>query len=265
MSIEPAARSATRHVVNWRSGILLGACVAGGLTLDMMVLASTPDASIEAVAADAGIGTAPPDALAPIDTEVPAPAATSVPAPAPAAPELTTPAATSAPAPIETLSPALVSATPAAAPAAAAPAPAAPAVPATNRPVASPPPLATQPPPATTPATTKPETTTSTTTTSTSTAPVATTVATTVAPTTGPAHTTTYPNFTVSGVAEVYLSFVDDREIGVYSVIREPNWVYQVDKDGPRSIEVKFFNVVTEKEAEFHAEVEGGTIKVESD
>ena len=67
------------------------------------------------------------------------------------------------------------------------------------------------------------------------------------------------------GVAEIYLTFTDGREISVYSVIRETNWVHQVDKNGPDKIEVKFFNVVTEQEAEFHAELENGSIKVEYD
>ena len=72
-----------------------------------------------------------------------------------------------------------------------------------------------------------------------------------------------YPDYSVPGVAQIYLTFTDGREISVYSVIREPNWVHEVEKNGPRSVEVKFFNVVTEQEAEFHAEVEGGSIKVE--
>jgi hypothetical protein len=92
----------------------------------------------------------------------------------------------------------------------------------------------------------------------------ATAVPATTVPTTPPAQLTTYPSFAVSGVAEIYLAFVDGREISVYSVVRQSNWVHQVDKNGPRSVEVKFFNVVTEQEAEFHAQVDGGSIKVES-
>jgi len=67
----------------------------------------------------------------------------------------------------------------------------------------------------------------------------------------------------MSGVAEIYLEFVDGQEISVYSVVREPNWVHEVEKNGPTSVEVKFFNIVTEQEAEFHAKIDGGSIKVE--
>lgn len=67
----------------------------------------------------------------------------------------------------------------------------------------------------------------------------------------------------MSGVAEIHLALVDGKQISVYSIVRESNWVHQVDRNGPTSIEVKFFNIVTEQEAEFHAKIEGGSIKVE--
>ncbi len=49
----------------------------------------------------------------------------------------------------------------------------------------------------------------------------------------------------------------------MYSVIRETNWVHEVDDNGPDKVKVKFFNVVTEQEAQFQAELEDGRIKVE--
>ena len=48
------------------------------------------------------------------------------------------------------------------------------------------------------------------------------------------------------------------------SVAREANWVSQVDKNGPGSVEIKFFNTVTQRDEEFHATVESGRIKVEN-
>ncbi len=267
MSIEPAAQSATRHIVNWRSGILVGASVAGGLTLNMMVLASTPAAFIEAAADDAGATSGQVEAFAPLDTEAPAPEATLAPTSVAPDPSVPAPSSTVTPAPAATP---LQSAT--AAPAVAAPALPAPQGPVNNQPASPLAPQPTQPPQPPTPVSTSPVATTSATTTTTASTTTTTTAATTTiapattaAPTTPPAHTTTYPSFAVSGVAEIYLAFVDGRDISVYSVVRQTNWVHQVDKNGPRSVEVKFFNVVTEQEAEFHAQVDGGSIKVEND
>ncbi len=75
--------------------------------------------------------------------------------------------------------------------------------------------------------------------------------------------TLSYPNYSVSGVGSVGLQF-DGSAIYVASVSPQANWVFEIDRNGPRSVEVKFFNVVTEREGEFHASLEGGRIKVES-
>ncbi len=48
------------------------------------------------------------------------------------------------------------------------------------------------------------------------------------------------------------------------SVTPEPNWVYEIARNGPRTVEIKFFNVATGRDREFHATVEGGRIKVEN-
>ncbi len=72
-----------------------------------------------------------------------------------------------------------------------------------------------------------------------------------------------YPTYTVSGIGSVRLQF-DGSAIYVASVSPQANWVFEIDRNGPRTIEVKFFNIATEREGEFHASVERGRIKVES-
>ncbi len=59
------------------------------------------------------------------------------------------------------------------------------------------------------------------------------------------------------------LAFTDENAISLWSVAPSANWVYEVERDGPRSVVVKFFNVQTHNEAEFQAEIEGSRIKVE--
>jgi hypothetical protein len=73
----------------------------------------------------------------------------------------------------------------------------------------------------------------------------------------------TYPSFSAGSAATVVLQF-DGSSIYVASVNRQPNWVSQVDKNGPRTVEIKFFNTTTEEDEEFHATVENGRIKVEN-
>ncbi len=87
--------------------------------------------------------------------------------------------------------------------------------------------------------------------------------ATTVAPPTVTVAPTTIasPTYTVQSAGTVTLRF-DRSSITVAGVATQPNWVYQIDVNGPRSVEVKFFNVSTHAEAEFHAEVESGKIKL---
>ena len=65
-------------------------------------------------------------------------------------------------------------------------------------------------------------------------------------------------------VGDVVLAFTDENTVTLWSVAPRANWVYEVERDGPRSVEVKFFNLRTHQEAEFHAEVEGSRIKVEN-
>ena len=262
--------------MNWRSGILMGACVAGGLVLNLMVLDSAPARlTVAASQAEPIDPTVSPEVT---PTELPV---TTAPMPADSAPEQTTvptlPAAVAAGSTLLATSPrpAFVATPTQPAPApvpvqpAAAPPPA--AAPAFVAPVPEPPTPAAGPA-ATTP-TTQPAAPVPTAqpvpvpvpqvTTAPTTSP-ATTTSTTSPPTTAPrAPTITYPSYSVAGVAEIYLKLVDGKEISVYSVVRESNWVHQVDGNGPTSVEVKFFNVATEQEAEFHAKIEGGSIKVE--
>ncbi len=44
----------------------------------------------------------------------------------------------------------------------------------------------------------------------------------------------------------------------------QANWVYQIASNGPRTVEIKFFNVANGSDREFHATVENGRIKVET-
>ena len=60
----------SRMVAHWQPAILVGACVAGGLTLTMMVIGSTPDVVVQA--SQAALEAAPVDAPdAPVVSEVP--------------------------------------------------------------------------------------------------------------------------------------------------------------------------------------------------
>ncbi len=86
---------------------------------------------------------------------------------------------------------------------------------------------------------------------------------TTAAPTTAAPVALSYPTYTVSGVSGVSLKF-DGSSISVASVSPQANWVYEIATNGPRTVEIKFFNVATGSDREFHASVEGGRIKVET-
>ena len=244
-------RTLEQAVVHWRSVALVGACLAGGLTLTVMVIGSTPEvggsvsAAAEAVVADAVA--ADPSITVAVETTAVTPDSTEV--PVAAAQELL-----AAPAVVGTATVAPVAApmaAPAVAPASAqttaplAPAPSPQVAPAT--PVLTPAPTLppTTPP---TPQTTAPPTTTP--------PPPP-----TAAPPAAPALT--YPAYTVSGVAGVSLRF-DGSSISVASVSPQANWVYEVATNGPRTVEIKFFNVATGSDREFHATVEGGRIEVET-
>jgi len=237
---------------------MLGACVAGGLMLTMMVVGATPQTIVSALPA--------------VD---PGPAAPVVEVPATELPVET------AAVPTDSLAPG-VDTTVGAAPAAGAD------LTASNSPVGPPAPVAAAPTfapqapapvGAAAPAAVQPRTTVSnattprvTQTTSPATTNAPTTVATTQPATTQPPATTnapvqavtasyTYPSYSAGSAASVTLRF-DGSTVTVWSVSPQANWVYQIDVNGPRSVEVKFFNVKTQAEAEFHAAVEGGRIKV---
>jgi hypothetical protein len=241
-------RTLGQSVAHWRSIGLVAACLAGGLTLTVMVMGSTPTiGSPVAAAIDAAVAEA--DAADPSTILAVDPATTAViPESAEVIPESTEVPAEQVQDPLA--APAVIenAAAPVAAPAA--PAPAQPAV----TPTATPTAVVPSPKPA--PA-----------------APVSTAAPTTPAPTTAPplpttaapspAPALTYPSYTVSGVSAVSLQF-DGSSISVASLSPQANWVYEIEKNGPRSVEIKFFNVVTGADREFHATVEGGGVKVET-
>lgn len=230
---------------------MLGACVAGGLMLTMMVVGTTPQTLVSALPA------VDPGPAAPV-VEVPA---TELPVDAAQATDSLAPG-------VDTT-------------VGAAPAPGADLT-ASNSPVGPPAPVAAAPTfapqapapvGAAAPAAVQPRTTVSNTSTpraTQTTSPVTTNAPTTVA-TTQPATTNppaqavtasyTYPSYSAGSAATVTLRF-DGSSVMVWSVAPQANWVYQIDVNGPRSVEVKFFNVKTQAEAEFHAQVEGGRITV---
>jgi hypothetical protein len=268
----------SRLVSQWQPAILVAACLAGGLTLTTMVIGSTPDVVVQA--SEAAIEAAPDAAMAsdaqivaeaPVDTSPIAAAAGAV---DPVANDAA--AATSSAAAAASLESATVAPAPGPAPAmpspmgTASPTPATPSAPA---PVAAPAPptpvtvAAPQAPAAPTTAAPPPTSAalapTSAALAPTSAAPAPTTAA--PAPTTAApvAAALTYPLFSAGSAATVVLQF-DGSSIYVASVARQPDWVSQVDKNGPRTVEIKFFNTATGRDEEFHATVEGGRIKVEN-
>ena len=268
-------RTLAQVIAHWQSVVLVGLSVAGGLTLTVMVIGSAPSlpaqaspvevpvVAVEPVSAPSTEIVAEPTTVPEVGVdavEVPAADdATVAVVPASSGAAVLTPTGaivlevpTPAPAPA---APAPIAATPAPA-AAPAPAPAAPAPAATAPP--APAPTAARPAPAATPAPApaRPAPTTAAPTTA---APTTTTTA----PTTVPAAALSYPTYSVSGIGSVGLQF-DGSAIYVASVSPQANWVFEIDRNGPRTVEVKFFNVATEREGEFHASVERGRIKVES-
>lgn len=262
----------SRLVAQWQPAVLVSACVAGGLTLTMMVIGSTPDVAVQA--SQAAIEAAPVDTSAsdvPVVTEVVVDTALSTastevvdPATADAASAATgtastapvEPAAVAAPAPGP--APAVTSGTPTPAPTTrlpSAPAPA-PVTPASTAPATVAVPQVTAAPITAVPTTPAPTTPAPTTPAPTTAAPPPTTVAPVVA-------ALTYPSFSAGSAATVVLQF-DGSSIYVASVARQTNWVSEVEKNGPRSVEIKFFNTATQRDEEFHATVENGRIKVEN-
>lgn len=250
---DEGARTLATTIAHWQSAILIAAVVAGGLILTVMVIGSVPIVNVQASQDVPGVADAASILAAePVSTESSVPETTEVLSTADTTPltveesaALTQPA-TAAPAPA---APAQAPPADVAAPVAV-PAPAAAGVVAPHAPAAAPAAAATptpakSPAPAAAPATTA--------------AP-----APAVAPTTAPpAASASYPTYRVSGSGLVSLQF-DGSSIYVASVTPEANWVFDIEKNGPRSVEVKFFNVATEREGEFHAALEGGRIKVET-
>lgn len=254
-------RTLQQAVVHWRSVGLVGACLAGGLTLTVMVIGSAPTIGGPVATATEAVMAAEPSTAPVVDpaTTEATPDSVEVPvdqAPEPlAAPAVTGTAAVSGtpstrvawPTQPAAVQPAAAPSQPvAAAPSAADPAPAAPAAPV--------------PAPAATPATTATPTTAAPPTAAPTTAAPTTAVATTAAP--APVALS-YPSYTVSGVSGVTLQF-DGSSISVASLSPQTNWVYTIEKNGPRTVEIKFFNVATGSDREFHATVESGHINVET-
>jgi hypothetical protein len=250
---EQGDRSLAQRVVHWRSIALVGACVAGGVTLSMMVIGSVPTIAVTDVAApevsSAEVVVVGPTTTAALTTTTTGTLATPGTEVLGGSAEL--PVDPAAPLGGDTVvedAPAVI---PVNAPAGAAPnaptAPAPAATPTTRPPVAIAPVATVAPPKATVP-------------------PAPITASPPPAPTTQPpanVSNLTYPSYTVSEVSDVSLQF-DGSSISVISLAPQPKWVYEIEKNGPRSVEIKFFNVETGRDREFHATVEGGRIKVES-
>ena len=244
-------------LADWRSGVLVAACVAGGLTLTFMVIGVVPSAPGEASPQQAGPVPAVTSSV--IETSIPAAGADLV-----TDSSLASAVDTTAPPSAASASARLVAAQ---------------VVPATNAPTSATPspspavaPAVVAPVPAEAPvATTTPAPVTATI------APAKTTVVPVrAAPTSAPAVATTpptteaardegltYPSYQSAGSGSVVLQY-DGSAIYVAAVNTRPDWVYDVEKNGPRSVEIKFFNVVTKRDVEFHASLEDGRIKVEN-
>jgi len=265
-------RARTPVIARWQYGILTALCVAGGLTLTMMVIGSSsaPGPDESAIVAVAAIveTTAPsavaaePDAMDAVDvvdvpdtdpvTDADLPVAADAVAPATAQPAAVAPdAATTgaaAPVPADAGRPAppplAAPSPPPAATSAPAPTEAATSAPSAPTPAPAPAPTAA---PTTTPAAAP------------TSAPAPTTSPT---PTSAPAAALSFPSY-VSNSATVVLQS-DGSSIAVASVTPQADWVFEIEKNGPRSVEIKFFNVVTKRDGEFHASLEGGRIKVEN-
>jgi hypothetical protein len=250
----------SRVVAHWQPAVLVSACVAGGLTLTMMVIGSTPDVVVQA--SQAAMEAAPVDTLAsdaPVvtevvvetalsidSTEVVDPAAADVASAAPGTASSAAAEPATAAAPASGPAPAVPVVTPTAAPTTGLPSAPAPS-PVTSAPIAPVTVAAPQATAAPTTAVTSPAPTTA--------APPA-----TAAPV---AAALTYPSFSAGSAATVVLRF-DGSSIYVASVTRQTNWVSEIEKNGPRTIEIKFFNTATQRDEEFHATVESGRIKVEN-
>ncbi len=249
-------RTLEHAVVHWRSVGLVGACLAGGLTLTVMVIGSASTIGGPVATATEAVMAAPSTALV-VDPTTTEATPDSVEVPVDQAQEpLAAPAVTGTVAGSGTPSTRVAWPTqPAAVQPSTAPSQPVAAAPSADNPAPVAPAAPVPAPPAATPAATAAPTTAAPTT-----AVAATVVATTVAP--APVALS-YPSYTVSGVSGVSLQF-DGSSISVASLSPQTNWVYTIEKNGPRAVEIKFFNVATGSDREFHATVEGGHINVET-
>ena len=129
----------------------------------------------------------------------------------------------------------------------------------------APAPVVTAPP---TPAPTAPAPTPGPPTTSAPTTQVPTTPApTTAAPTTAqPESTTEYLYYSFSGVAsQIVIAYHDGNTLEFWSASTESGWVFDVERNSPSVIEVKFFNTNSGDEAKFVIEREGGGLEVKKE
>lgn len=262
----PAARASSGLVTNVRTAVLVGCAVVVGVMLSSMVLGSGPPVPAESAPAtdpapsapetlqgDATLDVAPvdvgADASLPTSAPLVSPLDTSsetVPAPDPESPiALFTPTSVVAPDPPQSL-PSVerprVPTPPAVPPSAVV----SPAVAAPETEVTS-----TSPPRNPVPASTSP--------------PGVSPSTASVPPPAAAVTTDGSQSFVVDDVAQITLES-SGGTLAVSSVTTtSPEWVYEIDKNGPHSVEIKFFNLVSEREAEFHAEFDGGRIKVESE
>lgn len=157
-------------------------------------------------------------------------------------------------------------AAPADSPAPAAVAPIAPIVPAATPPVTTAPAPPTQPAtPATVSPTTQPPATVSPATQPPTTDAPTTAAPTTAAPTTG-APTTEYLSFSFDGVAEIVVARHAGGDLEFWSATPATGWAYQVEKDRPNRVELKFRRVSGgEGEAKFELFYEDGELEVKKE
>jgi hypothetical protein len=248
MSQQPSSATTAVHVVaNQRAAALIalvGTCAAG-LSLFVLNDAPTPKGG-NVVSAQSGEApaTSAADTVASVASSS-LPVADTVPTVVPGV------NSTAVATPVVVPGPAAPQGAATPQPAAPQPAPAAPAGPA-NTPGPTPAPATTRP--VTTPPTTKPPATSP---------PAATAPAATPPPTTAAAQVT-YSSYAFSGVAtSIVIAESGANAISVSSITKEANWVSRIDRNGPKEIEIGFFNTVTEQEAHFNAHIENGRITVE--
>ena len=70
-----------------------------------------------------------------------------------------------------------------------------------------------------------------------------------------------YPSYTVTGVGSVTLAH-EGNTISLYGFYPNAGWVSEVESNGPNTVKLNFFNVQTEQDREWKAQIEGGRIQV---